>query len=115
MGWEHTHTFQNKEGDVWDVDKLIKASQHLEPKLFDITSIDHDTVIEWTANNVRDYLSHYVRLTSADVTIPIILRSDGVVMDGWHRIIRALAEGHQLKFVQFEIDPPPDYNLKDFK
>ncbi len=41
---------------------------------------------------------------------PIILGNDGRVMDGMHRIARALLEGHAtIKAVQFEIQPGPDF------
>lgn len=41
---------------------------------------------------------------------PIILGFDGRVMDGMHRVARALLEGRTtIKAVQFEDHPEPDY------
>jgi hypothetical protein len=113
--WIKHNVFINKKGDVWEVDKLIEATQHFEVKRFDVNKIDLDDALEWTNNNVRDMIKHYQRIVGADIGIPIILRSDGLVMDGWHRIIRAIAECHPLNYVQFEVDPPPDYNMDEFK
>jgi hypothetical protein len=53
----------------------------------------------------------HVRLTNeVDVQYPIILGSDGRVMDGMHRVLRALVEGREfIDAVQFDVDPEPDY------
>ena len=41
---------------------------------------------------------------------PIILGDDGRVMDGMHRVARALLEGRvSIQAVQFEEIPEPDY------
>jgi len=41
---------------------------------------------------------------------PIILASDGRVMDGMHRVCKALNENREtISAVQFENDPEPDY------
>ena len=53
----------------------------------------------------------------ADATIPILLGSDGRVMDGMHRVLRVLLEGGSaIPAKQFMVDPEPDYvgvNLED--
>jgi hypothetical protein len=52
-----------------------------------------------------------MELTShADLQYPIILSSDGRVMDGMHRVAKALLEGHAtIRAVQFVTDPPPQF------
>lgn len=56
----------------------------------------------WDVDNLID--------KSADLTYPIILSSDGRVMDGMHRVARALLEGEtSIRAVQFRQDPPPDH------
>ena len=46
----------------------------------------------------------------ADLSYPIILSSDGGLMDGGHRIAKAWIEGCQeIDAVQFQEDPEPDY------
>lgn len=41
---------------------------------------------------------------------PVILGAEGRVMDGMHRIARAILEGRStIKAVQFVIEPEPDY------
>jgi hypothetical protein len=51
-----------------------------------------------------------IRLIQVDLFYPIILGADGRVMDGMHRIARALLEGQlTIKAVQFTDEPEPDY------
>lgn len=58
-------------------------------------------------------LNHIDRALKADLSCPIILASDGKVMDGSHRIMGAYIKGIKtLKAVTFEIDPEPDYVLE---
>jgi hypothetical protein len=46
----------------------------------------------------------------ADLSFPIILSSDGCVMDGMHRVVRAALEDREvIDAVRFERDPEPDY------
>jgi hypothetical protein len=47
---------------------------------------------------------------AADLSFPIILAADGAVMDGMHRVARALLQGrHEIVGVQFDADPKPDH------
>ena len=49
-------------------------------------------------------------MLAADLAYPIILDSAGRVMDGMHRVSKALMQGAtQIAAVQFEQDPAPDY------
>jgi hypothetical protein len=46
----------------------------------------------------------------ADLSFPIILSSEGRVMDGMHRVAKAMLEGQEtIEAVQFSEDPEPDY------
>lgn len=45
-----------------------------------------------------------------DLNFPIILSSDGRIMDGMHRVAKALLEGRRtIEAVRFRQDPEPDY------
>ncbi len=49
-------------------------------------------------------------MDDADLAYPIILAADGVVMDGMHRVAKALRAGMtDIEAVQFNTDPPPDH------
>ncbi len=49
-------------------------------------------------------------IKETDLNYPIILSSDGRVMDGMHRVAKALLEGQEtIEAVQFSQDPKPEY------
>lgn len=59
---------------------------------------------------VRAVAEHADLIQKADLSQPIILGSDGRVMDGMHRVARAFLKGLQtIKATQFEVDPPPNH------
>ena len=58
----------------------------------------------------RSVADHARLIEAADLSFPIILSSDGRVMDGMHRVAKAAMLGHvAVAAIQFEIDPGPDY------
>ena len=108
---KRTHVFVHKDGRVWSVESLIKASENLDVIEFDLStvSLDDPNFIIWDFTRVHDVIVHYKRIRDADLSIPIILRSDGVVMNGRHRIIKALADGIKtLPAKRFINDPESD-------
>ena len=101
--------FIDESGNIWKDSTLIRESKGIETTPFDVSTIGLDEVLRWKIVNIRDYIAHYDRIKNADCSIPIILRSDGYPMDGWHRIIKARAEGLQLTSRRFIKDPEPDF------
>jgi hypothetical protein len=58
----------------------------------------------------RAVLTHIQLMDEADLSFPIILAADGAVMDGMHRVAKAVREGRrEITAVQFLEDPPPDH------
>jgi hypothetical protein len=58
--------------------------------------------------SLRDMVMHMRAALDADLSYPIILDEDGVLMDGRHRIMRALYNGAEtIKAVRFESNPQP--------
>jgi hypothetical protein len=58
----------------------------------------------------RAMIDHMKLIDEADLSFPIILSSDGAVMDGRHRVAKAVREGHkEIAAVQFDYDPEPDH------
>jgi hypothetical protein len=58
----------------------------------------------------RSILEHIRLIRDTDLSYPIILSSEGRVMDGMHRVAKALLEGLEtIEAVQFSQDPRPDY------
>jgi hypothetical protein len=100
--------------DAWDVEILIKASGDLPVKnvaLDSISDVDTDFWFKFGPTpTVRRIIDQIRLIQEVDLSYPIILGSDGRVMDGMHRIARAILDGHStIKAVQFVVDPEPDY------
>jgi hypothetical protein len=108
--------FIDKKGGVFKRDSLRKATNDLPVIKYKIdTEKILGEAIAWKLENFHDFLVHYERVTNADLNEPLILRSDGFVMDGWHRIVKAiLLDSDELPAKQFAIDPEPDYIKTDF-
>ena len=100
---------------AWDVRRLVRLSRDLPLQavaLSDIAELDRD---HWYGHGsasptVRSVVEHCQLIMAADLAYPIILDSAGRVMDGMHRIGKALMLGHDyIDAVQFTVDPAPDY------
>ena len=62
------------------------------------------------APTCRSVLEHMRLIQAVDLRFPIILSSDGGVMDGMHRVVRAALEGRaHIAAKRFSQDPAPDY------
>jgi hypothetical protein len=100
--------------DAWDVDRLIEASADLPVRDVAVDSIPEVDTDHWfvfgPAPTVRRIIEHVHLIQDVDCSYPIILGADGRVMDGMHRIARAILDGRAtVRAVQFVIDPEPDY------
>lgn len=99
--------------DAWDVHNLIRASADLpvvEVALDTITEVDSDYWFTFgPAPTVRRIVDQVRLIQEVDLSYPIILGSDGRVMDGMHRIARAILDSRtSIRAVQFVVDPEPD-------
>ncbi len=101
--------------DAWDVDRLIELSQGLpvlDVPLDSISKVDTDYWFQHgpIVPTVRRVVEHIRLIAEVDVSYPIILGADGRVMDGMHRVARAILDGlSTIRAVQFEVQPEPDY------
>jgi hypothetical protein len=101
--------------DAWDVDRLIRLTADLPTVEVPVESIrDVDTAYWFSGDGgpptVRMLVEHMRLVRDVDPSHPVILGSDGRVMDGMHRIARAILEGRStIPAVAFQIDPEPDY------
>ena len=90
----------------WSIPRLINLSESLE--VLDIP-LKHINI----ANNyknlyLRDMVMHFRAVQDANLKYPIILDEDGEIMDGRHRIMKALLENKEtIKAVRFDKNPSP--------
>ena len=100
---------------AWDVGRLISLS-----KDFDVKEVHLDEIKELDENywyggesdvaTCRSIVDHFRLICDADFLYPIILSSEGRVMDGMHRVAKALFSGKEkINAVQFAETPRPDY------
>ena len=98
---------------AWDVDKLVKLSQDLpimDIELSKINELDGPFEENGNALTYRSIAEHMKLVQETDLKYPIILSKDGRIMDGRHRVIKALLFGYRtIKAVQFKEDLTPDY------
>ena len=100
--------------DAWDVDRLIRLAPGLPVKHVDLATIHEVDTVYWfddeTRPTVREVITHVRLIEAADLSYPVILGFDGRVMDGMHRIARAILEGRRtIAAVQFQTHPEQDY------
>ena len=103
---EHLHTQSYRSGnDVWKVARLIKLSEGLEPfslpfKHFNTNGL-HPEI-----DSMQDYLYQMRCVEKSDLDCPIILNEEGEVMDGRHRVAKAMLLGkHSILAVRFTKTP----------
>lgn len=99
---------------VWDVHRLVRLAKDLPEERLLLTCVRELDENYWDDGELRmscrQVVDHARLMAEADLSFPVILSSDGRVMDGMHRIGRALLEGRDwVAAVRFVRDPEPDY------
>lgn len=100
---------------IWDCDRLVELSAGLPREMIPLESIRELDEAYWGAEDggrmtCREVVEHMRLAQEADLSFPIILSSDGRVMDGMHRVAKAALEGRErIEAVRFRDDPEPDY------
>ena len=100
---------------AWDVDRLVALTKHYQRQRVKLDSIREVNEAFWFGDKTdeltwRSILEHVRLIRETDLSFPIILSSEGRVMDGMHRVAKALLEGQEtIEAVQFRQDPQPDY------
>lgn len=101
--------------DAWDVDRLVELSADLpvvQVPLETLTEVDTEYWYRYGDDRptVRSVVEHLRLVRDADLSYPIILAAEGRVMDGMHRVARALVEDlGTISAVRFTVTPAPDH------
>lgn len=97
-------------GNEWDASTLYQAAKDQKCRAFKFPlKFFNMTTRRFGASSVADMAHHAKRIMNADLDIPVVLCPDGGVLDGFHRITRALAldKGHVMAYRLKEM-PEPD-------
>jgi hypothetical protein len=99
---------------IWDVHRLIELSKNFPVRqiaLTEIAELDETFWFDETTKPVcREIAMHARLIAETDLSYPIILSANGRVMDGMHRVCKALIQEQKtINAVQFQQDPEPDY------
>ncbi len=100
---------------IWDVHRLIRAARDLEVAMVPVADIAEADENWWYGEaeavpTPRSIASHLALINDVDPAHPIILSADGRLMDGMHRVVKAIAEGRtHIPAVRFTQTPAADF------
>lgn len=99
---------------AWDIHRLIELARDLPVREVPLAAIAEIVEAYWFGHGkqptIRSVADHARLIAEADLAFPILLSADGRVMDGMHRVARALIlQRATVPARQFATDPPPDH------
>lgn len=91
----------------WSVSRLFELSRNLP--VMEIPLNHLNVWFKYENLTLREMVMHMKAVNDADLNYPIILDEDGELMDGRHRIMKAILNGcESIKAVRFDENPSPD-------
>ena len=102
-----------KFGKFWEDATLWAAAAKKESQEIELSDFLGKEMTGWNMSTLQDYARETRKILDADLSFPIIMSDDGVVMDGEHRLVKALLNGDKtIKAVVLSAKelPPPDYD-----
>jgi hypothetical protein len=91
----------------WSVARLFELSRCLP--VMDVPLNHLSVYYTYEKLTLRDMVMHMKAVNDADLDKPIILDEDGELMDGRHRLMKAMLIGAEtIKAVRFDENPSPD-------
>ena len=95
---------------AWKVSRLIFLSQKLTPFDLPLKHLNIYNLYPKDIPNTMKFVKHVQQVNEADLSYPIILDDEGFVMDGRHRVLKALlTKAETIKAVRFDETPTACY------
>jgi hypothetical protein len=98
---------------IWDVQRLVELTRGYPIQQIPLLRIHELDECFWFGDEpatCRAVTAHAKLIEETDLAYPIILSASGRVMDGMHRVCKALLKNMAtVRAVQFTQDPEPDY------
>ena len=92
---------------VWIMAKPIDMAKDLEVFDLPLAHIDIDVAPWGDKKPIENFAYHMKRVQHSDLKHPVIMSQSGFIMNGWHRVVKAMLEGREsVKAVRFERNPP---------
>ena len=97
---------------LWSIARLVTLVKDFE--VMEIPLKHLNVYYSYSNLTLRDMVMHMNTVNDADLSYPIILDEDGELMDGRHRIMKAMLNGDKtIKAVRFKENPLPCEELED--
>lgn len=95
------------DGYYWAVTRLIEHSKNLSIIEIPLAAVHIGEKVFKESRTARSIAEHIKRVNETSLEYPILLDPDGFIMDGWHRVVKALVEGQEsIKAIRFKRMPP---------
>lgn len=100
---------------VWDVHKLARLARNMHPQRIPLSSIAELDALWWFQDasdrpTPRSVAHHMMLVNAVDLSYPILLCAEGRLMDGMHRVLKALIRGQDsILAVRFSPTPESDF------
>lgn len=89
----------------YNIHEAIRLSEELEVKELDID----DLFISYSGFNIstlREFIAHSKSVEESDLSYPVLMNEDGYIIDGRHRLAKAIITGEKtIKCKRFASDP----------
>ena len=116
----HFCSWESPEGvdECWEVSVLWEAAKGLTPEPVDLATLDEATdpnqwVCHWRDPTHPWMVPELARIEAADLSYPVLFHPAGWLMDGMHRVAKALMSGRTtvmaVRFTPDTLPPPWDY------
>lgn len=90
----------------WSVSRLFELARDLP--IMDVPLKHLNVFYVFEKTTLRDMVMHMQAVNDADLDKPIILDENGELMDGRHRLMKAMLTGAEtIKAVRFDENPSP--------
>lgn len=107
----HGQRVWSSNGDVWLINDVITASRDLPVLYIPMEHLNIDYKIG--EMELREFVQHMRQVIDADLSYPILLDEKGAVLDGRHRIAKALLnEEDVIKAKRFIEEVAPSFTEK---
>jgi hypothetical protein len=106
--------YTDQDGYYYSVTRLIEHSKGLPIFEIPLAGIFIGEKVFPESRTARDIAEHVKRVNETSLEYPILLDPNGFIMDGWHRVVKALVTGEKtIKAVRFKELPTYDGKRED--